>query len=83
MGALLSLLLLERFPRRLNCLKKFLLGEMSPSLWDTEESLRNTGCPSFCKGGAASPGRSSPSLKAEPRGKVSRKQESCGETTEV
>ena len=82
MGALLSLLLPERFPRRLNCLTK-LLGEKSSSLWDSKESLRNTGCSSLCKDGAASPGLSSPTLKAEAWGKVSRRQENNGEMTEV
>lgn len=61
-----SLLSPEIFPRRLNCLEKFLLGESSPSLWATEGSLRNTACPSFCKGGTASLGQASPTLKAEP-----------------
>ena len=76
------LLLPERFPRRLNYLTK-LLGEKIPSLWDSKESLRNTRCSSLCKGGAASPGWSSPTLKAEAWGKVSRRQENNGDITEV
>lgn len=82
MGALLSLLLPERFPRRLNYLTKILLGEKIPSLWDSKEALRNTGCSSLCKGGAASPGWSGPTLKTKAWGKVSRRQENNGDMTE-